>query len=67
MKVWSLIVSTTFSVAALPTPYAIAQQKNLPRKFWRDNPGDQRRRPAQESAIEEKPLIQALDLYRYAK
>ena len=45
----------------------IAQQKNLPRKFWRDNPGDQRRRPAQESGIEEEPLILALDLYRYAK
>lgn len=45
----------------------IAQQKNLPRKFWRVNPGDQRRRPAQESVIEEEPLILALDLYRYAK
>lgn len=45
----------------------IAQQKNLPRKFWRDNPGDQRRRPAQESGIEEEPLILALDLYRYAQ
>jgi hypothetical protein len=45
----------------------IAQQKNLPRKFWRDNPGDQRRRPAQESGIENAPLIIALNLYRYTR
>lgn len=45
----------------------IAQQSHLPRKFWRDNPGDNRRRPAQESKIEDRSFIESLDLYRYAQ
>lgn len=45
----------------------IAQQKKVPRTFWRDNPGDKAlRRPAKESGIETEAYIKALNLYRYA-
>lgn len=46
----------------------IAQQRNMPRKLWRDNPGqikDQVRLP-RESDIESTPFIESLNLYRYA-
>lgn len=43
----------------------IAQQKHLPRLFWRPDPGKKRDSLARESIIEAEPLVKALDLYRY--
>lgn len=46
----------------------IAQQKHMPRKLWRNNPGkseDLLRLP-RESDIEAEPFIEVLNLYRYA-
>ena len=46
----------------------IAQQRHMPRKLWRPNPGDQHtKRLVRESNIESAALVSSLDLYRYVK
>jgi hypothetical protein len=47
----------------------IAQQKNMPRKLWRDNPGSTTDLPRlpRESSIEQEVFIKVLDLHRYAR
>ncbi|MDN3385106.1 hypothetical protein QL995_20995 [Pseudoalteromonas sp. APC 3358] len=45
----------------------IAQQKNMPRKLWRDKPGNNPERLPRASGIEQKEFIKVLGLHRYAK
>lgn len=47
----------------------VAQQQHMPRKLWRDNPGQNSELPRlpRESGIEDDVFIQALDLHRYVR
>jgi hypothetical protein len=48
----------------------VAQQKDMPRKLWRPDPGASKSQPprlARQSSLEAKPIVDALSLYRYAR
>lgn len=48
----------------------VAQQKNMPRKLWRPDPGSSNSQPprlARQSSLEATPIVDALCLYRYVR
>lgn len=48
----------------------VAQQKDMPRKLWRPDPGASNSQPprlARQSSLEAKPIVDALRLYRYVR